>query len=305
MTWELCIQQFETYLKLECHLAENSILAYTSDVRKLSQFASLQQQEISPLLVQPTDLRNFLIYLHELGIGATSQARILSATKRLYEFLVLEGMISQDPTQLVDRPALGRKLPQVLTVHEIETLLNTIDHSTPVGMRNRAILETLYSCGLRVSELIGLRISDIYLEEGLVQVWGKGNKQRWIPIGSMALKCIRIYLEEVRIHIPIQKGAENCLFLNHRGRQLTRVMIFLLIQGLASQAGFKKAIGPHTFRHSFATHLVEGGADLRAVQAMLGHESITTTEIYTHLDQSYLQQTIQEFHPRSKKQSGK
>lgn len=300
MTWELCIQQFETYLKLECRLAKNSILAYTSDVRKLSQFANLHQQELSPLLIQPTDLRNFLIYLHELGIGATSQARILSATKRLYEFLVLEGVISQDPTQLVDRPVLGRKLPQVLTVHEIEALLNAIDHSTPTGMRNRAILETLYSCGLRVSELVGLRLSDIYFEEGLMQVLGKGNKQRWVPIGSIALKYIRIYIEEVRTHLPIQKKAENCLFLNHRGNQLTRVMIFLIIQELAAKAGLNKPISPHTFRHSFATHLVEGGADLRAVQAMLGHESITTTEIYTHLDQSYLQQTIQEFHPRSK-----
>jgi len=281
-------------------LAENSILAYTSDVRKLSQFANLHQQSLSPLLVQPTDLRNFLIYLHELGIGAASQARILSAIKRLYEFLVLEGMMSQDPTQLVDRPVLGRKLPQVLTIHEIETLLTAIDHSTPTGMRNRAILETLYSCGLRVSELIELRLSDIYFEEGFIQVLGKGNKQRLVPIGSIALKYIRIYLEEVRSHFPIQKGAENSLFLNHRGNQLTRVMIFLIIQELATKAGLKKAISPHTFRHSFATHLVEGGADLRAVQAMLGHESITTTEIYTHLDQSYLQQTIQEFHPRSK-----
>lgn len=299
MTWELCIQQFETYLKLECRLAENSILAYTSDVRKLSQFASLHQPNLSPLLIQPTDLRNFLIYLYELGIGATSQARILSAIKRLYEFLVLEGWVSQGPTQLLDRPVLGRKLPQVLTVHEIESLFQAIDHSTPTGMRNRAIVETLYSCGLRVSELVGLRMSDIYFEEGLMQVVGKGNKQRWVPVGSMAVKYMRIYLAEVRNHLPIQKKAENYLFLNHRGGQLTRVMIFLIIRELAVKAGLRKPISPHTFRHSFATHLVEGGADLRAVQAMLGHESITTTEIYTHLDQSYLQQTIQAFHPRS------
>lgn len=299
MTWELCIQQFETYLKLECRLAENSILAYIRDIRKLAQFANLHQPSLPPLQVQPTGLRNFLIYLHELGIGANSQARILSAIKRLYEFLILEGMVSQDPTQLVDRPVLGRKLPQVLAVHEIEALFHAIDHSTPTGMRNRAILETLYSCGLRVSELVGLKLSDIYLEEGLMQVMGKGDKQRWVPIGSMALKYIHIYMEEVRTHLPIQRGAENKLFLNNRGNQLTRVMIFLIIQELATKAGFKKAISPHTFRHSFATHLVEGGADLRAVQAMLGHESITTTEIYTHLDQSYLQQTIQEFHPRS------
>lgn len=299
MIWELCIQQFETYLKLECRLAENSILAYLRDIRKLAQFASLHQPSLPPLQVQPTGLRNFLIYLHELGIGANSQARILSAIKRLYEFLILEGMVSQDPTQLVDRPVLGRKLPQVLAVHEIEALFHAIDHSTPTGMRNRAILETLYSCGLRVSELVGLKLSDIYFEEGLMQVMGKGDKQRWVPIGSMALKYIHIYMEEVRTHLPIQRGAENKLFLNNRGNQLTRVMIFLIIQELATKAGFKKAISPHTFRHSFATHLVEGGADLRAVQAMLGHESITTTEIYTHLDQSYLQQTIQEFHPRS------
>jgi integrase/recombinase XerD len=300
MTWGLCIQQFKTYLKLECRLAENSVLAYTSDIHKLSQFASLQQQPLLPLQVQTTHLQSFLIYLHELGISATSQARILSAIKRLYEFLVLEGMVSQDPTQLIDRPVLGRKLPQVLTIEEIEALLRAIDHSSPNGMRNRAILETLYSCGLRVSELVGLRLSDIHFEEGLVQVLGKGNKQRWVPIGSIALQYIRIYLEQVRNHLPIQKKAANYVFLNQRGNQLTRVMIFLIIQELAAQAGLAKPISPHTFRHSFATHLVEGGADLRAVQAMLGHESITTTEIYTHLDQSYLQQTIQAFHPRSK-----
>jgi len=299
MTWELAIQQFEIHLQLERSLAENSILAYGSDLRKLCQFIELRQLGLSPLTLQTTHLRDFLIYLHELGIGATSQARILSAIRCFYQFLLLEGYLEIDPTKLVERPALGRKLPHTLSIHEIEMLFSAIDHSTPMGMRNRAMLETLYSSGLRVSELISLRMSDIYFEEMFLQVLGKGNKQRLVPLGRMALKYLRIYIEEVRIHFPINKEATNCVFLNKRGSKMSRVMVFLIIKELASKAGLQQEISPHTFRHSFATHLVEGGADLRAVQAMLGHESITTTEIYTHLDRSYLQQTIHEFHPRS------
>jgi integrase/recombinase XerD len=299
MIWELAIQQFEVHLQLERSLAENSVLAYGGDIRKLSQFIELKQFGLSPIEVQSTHLRDFLIYLHELGIGAASQARILSAIRCFYQFLLLEGYLEQDPTKLVERPVLGRKLPHTLAVHEIEVLLNIIDHSTPMGMRNRAMLETLYSSGLRVSELISLRMSDIYLEEMFLQVLGKGDKQRLVPLGRMALKYLRMYIEEVRVHFPIKKEASNYIFLNRRGGQLSRIMVFLIIKELATKAGLSQEISPHTFRHSFATHLVEGGADLRAIQAMLGHESITTTEIYTHLDRSYLQQTIHAFHPRS------
>ncbi len=299
MTWELSIQQFEAHLQLERSLAENSIWAYGGDVRKLWQFIALKKLDLSPLAVEANHLRNFLIYLHELGLGATSQARILSAIRCFYQFLILEGHVNRDPTKLIERPVLGRKLPHTLAVHEIEALFNAIDHSTPIGMRNRAMLETLYSSGLRVSELINLRISDIYFKEMFVQVLGKGNKQRLVPIGKIALKYLSIYLEEVRKHFPTKKEANNFVFLNQRGDKLSRVMVFLIIKELAAKIGLVQEISPHTFRHSFATHLVEGGADLRAVQAMLGHESITTTEIYTHLDRSFLQQTIQEFHPRS------
>jgi integrase/recombinase XerD len=299
MTWELTIQQFVIHLRLERALAENSIFAYEGDVRKLWQFVDLKKIDLSPLAVEAKHLQNFLIYLHDLGLGATSQARILSAIRCFYQFLMLEGHLEQDPTKLIDRPVLGRKLPYTLAVHEIEALFNAIDHSTPMGMRNRAMLETLYSSGLRVSELIELRISDIYFKEMFVQVLGKGNKQRLVPIGKIALKYLRMYLEEVRNQLPVKKEATNYVFLNRRGSKLTRVMIFLIIKELAGKIRLAQEISPHTFRHSFATHLVEGGADLRAVQAMLGHESITTTEIYTHLDRSYLQQTIQEFHPRS------
>lgn len=299
MTWEICLQQFLIHLRLERSLAENSISAYEGDVRKLRQFIDLKKLDLSPLAVQAQDLQNFLIYLHDVGLGATSQARILSAIRCFYQFLILEGHLQQDPTKLIARPVLGRKLPHTLAVHEIEALFHAIDHSTPIGMRNRAMLETLYSSGLRVSELINLRMSDIYFKEMFVQILGKGNKQRLVPIGKIALKYLHIYLEEVRIHFPIKKEATNYVFLNKLGGKLSRVMVFLIIKELADKVGLAQKISPHTFRHSFATHLVEGGADLRAVQAMLGHESITTTEIYTHLDRSYLQQTIQDFHPRS------
>ena len=232
-------------------------------------------------------------------MSAFSQARIISGIKSFYKYLLFEGEIKEDPSQLIEAPKLGRKLPDTLDINEIDRLLESIDHSTPEGTRNRAILETLYSCGLRVSELITLRLSHLYMEAGYVRVIGKGDKERLVPIGREAIKYINIYKDEVRNHITIKPGNEDYVFLNRRGAKLTRVMIFTIIKNLAKTAGIRKNISPHTFRHSFATHLIEGGADLRAVQEMLGHESITTTEIYTHLDRSYLQQVIKEFHPRS------
>lgn len=304
MTWDTAIQEFETYLKLECNLAENTILAYRRDIHKLSQFLTLTNptSPTPPTQLQATDIRQFLTYLHQLGLCTTSQARILSSLKQFYKFLTLEETIQNDPTALIDRPITGKKLPTVLTIPEVEAILNAIDLSTPLGMRNRAMIETLYSCGLRVSELINIQLSDIYFEEKMIQVLGKGNKKRWIPIGSMALHHLQHYIDHVRTSLQANSAPTPYLFLNNRGKQLTRVMVFLIIQDLALKAECNQTISPHTFRHSFATHLVEGGADLRAVQVMLGHDSITTTEIYTHLDTQYLQQTIQEFHPTSKRQ---
>ncbi|MFT7151199.1 MAG: integrase/recombinase XerD, partial [Nonlabens sp.] len=235
----------------------------------------------------------------ELGMSAFSQARIISGLKSFYKFLIYEGEMDVDPTTLLEAPKLGRKLPDTLSIQEIDQILEAIDHSTPEGTRNRAMLETLYSSGLRVSELIGLKTSNVHFEVGFLRVTGKGNKERLVPIGRTALKHINIYREEVRVHLDIKQGHEAFLFLNRRGRQLTRQMVFIFLKDLVVKAGIKKTISPHTFRHSFATHLIEGGADLRAVQEMLGHESITTTEIYTHLDRDYLRQVIQEFHPRS------
>lgn len=299
MTWNLLIKQFKHYLKLERGLADNSIEAYVRDIEKLKQFAEEDSQKIGPLEITHDHLTAFIQLLNELGMSAFSQARIISGIKSFYKYLLFEGEVKDDPAQLIEAPKLGRKLPDTLDIHEIDKLLAAIDHSKPEGTRNRAILETLYSCGLRVSELISLRLSNLYLEAGYVRVIGKGDKERLVPIGREAIKYITIYREEVRNHIDIKPGNEDFVFLNRRGAKLTRVMIFTIIKSLAKTAGIKKNISPHTFRHSFATHLIEGGADLRAVQEMLGHESITTTEIYTHLDRSYLQQVIREFHPRS------
>jgi integrase/recombinase XerD len=299
MNWDLHIKQFKNYLKLERSLSDNSIQAYMRDVVKLKEFVELSNQKTGPLQIMPKDLQKFLEFINKLGMSAFSQARILSGIKAFYRYLLLEELIDKDPTELIEGPKLGRKLPDVLSYHEIEKLLEAIDMSKPEGARNRAMLEVLYSSGLRVSELIALKINNIYVDIGFLRVIGKGNKERLVPIGRDALKFIKIYLEEVRVHIPIQKGFEGYAFLNRRGRKLSRVMVFMIIKDLALRIGLKKDISPHTFRHSFATHLIEGGADLRAVQEMLGHESITTTEIYTHLDRDYLKQVIQEFHPRS------
>ena len=299
---EIYLKQFVTFLKLERSLSDNSIQAYERDVEKLLQYKGIIQSKTSIANWDGKLLQQFLQYLAELGLSAYSQARILSGIKSFYKFLVTEDIIKQDPTVLLEGPKLGRKLPDTLSLEEIDALLQAIDLSTPEGQRNKAILEVLYSCGLRVSECVELKTGNLYLEEmgvGFVKVVGKGNKERLVPIGKEASKYVRIYIEQIRNGMPIQKGFENHVFLNRRGKKLTRVMIFTIIKNLAAKAGIKKNISPHTFRHSFATHLVEGGADLRAVQEMLGHESITTTEIYTHLDRDYLRSVVQEFHPRS------
>jgi integrase/recombinase XerD len=299
MNWDILIKQFKQYLQLERALASNSIEAYLRDIVKLKEFLDISNSSIGPLKVKEVHVKDFLKYVNDIGLSAHSQGRMLSGIKAFYKFLLIEEMMDRDPTELIEGPKLGRKLPDTLSYEEIERLFSAIDMSSPEGFRNRAMLETLYSSGLRVTELITLKRTNIYSNEGFLKIVGKGDKERMVPIGREALKFIQIYLQEVRVHVPIDKGSDNITFLNRRGKQLSRVMIFLLIKGLAVKAGIQKKISPHTFRHSFATHLIEGGADLRAVQQMLGHESITTTEIYTHLDRDYLKQIIKEFHPRS------
>ena len=302
MDWELHIKHFGHYLKIERSLSPNSIEAYLHDAELLRQFAGIYYPKVSALKVTADQLRAFLEYINTLGMSAHSQARILSGLKAFFKYLFFEELIATDPTVLIEGPKLGRKLPDTLSYHEIEKLLEAIDLSKPEGARNRAMLEVLYSSGLRVSELVDLRLNNVYFDVGFLRVIGKGNKERLVPIGRDALKYLKIYCDEIRgkpPHKPQQKGNEGYAFLNRNGRKLTRVMVFTIIKNLAKHIGLKKTISPHTFRHSFATHLIEGGADLRAVQEMLGHESITTTEIYTHLDRDYLRQVIQEFHPRS------
>jgi len=299
LSWDIHIKHFGNYLKLERSLSGNSVEAYHRDVEKLKQFMEMSHKGTSPLQVKARHLQQFIGYINELGMSAHSQARILSGIKAFYKYLLFEELIEKDPTELIEGPKLGRKLPDTLSYPEIENLFTAIDMSTPEGGRNRAMLEVLYSSGLRVTELVDLRISNVYFDIGFLRVVGKGNKERLVPVGRDALKFLKIYKEEIRVHVPVQKGFESYMFLNRRGKKLTRVMVFTIIKNLALKIGLKKVISPHTFRHSFATHLIEGGADLRAVQEMLGHESITTTEIYTHLDRDYLRQVIQEFHPRS------
>ncbi len=295
--WERYIKDFVSYLKIEKGLAENSILAYQNDVDKLKEFAAASSK--LPDQLNYDDLKQFLATLFDLGLSARSQARIISGIKQFYGFLILENLVKVDPSELLEQPKLGRKLPEVLTIEEIDSLLAAIDLSKNEGHRNHAMLETLYSCGLRVSELVGLRFSDLFFEEGFIRVIGKGNKERLVPVSQQVQKEIEIYQQHIRNHLNIQKGSENIVFLNRRGAQLTRVMVFTIIKNLAESIGLKKNISPHTFRHSFATHLIEGGANLRAIQEMLGHESITTTEIYTHLDQRFLRDAILSFHPRN------
>ncbi|GEO03044.1 tyrosine recombinase XerC [Adhaeribacter aerolatus] len=299
MNWSTLIKQFEAYLQLEKSLSGNSVEAYMRDIRKLTQFLDLKGYKVNPLDMQPVFIQEFLEWVNELGMTPHSQARTLSGIRAFYKFLIMEDLLSADPTETIEAPKLDRKLPDTLNVEEIEQLFNAIDVSTPEGARNKAMLETLYSSGLRVSELVELRISNFYETMGFLKVTGKGDKERLVPIGRDALKYIRIYLDEIRCHLQIKKGNEDFIFLNRRGAKLTRVMVFTIIKQLTQKVGLNKQISPHTFRHSFATHLIEGGADLRAVQEMLGHESITTTEIYTHLDRDYLKQIIKDFHPRS------
>ncbi|QNF34924.1 site-specific tyrosine recombinase XerD [Adhaeribacter swui] len=299
MNWNSALQQFKAYLQLEKSLSGNSVEAYLRDVSKLRQYLEANNLKVNPLEVSSTHLQGLLGWVNELGMTPHSQARTLSGIRAFYKFLIMEDLLGADPTENIEAPKLNRKLPDTLNYEEIAQLLEAIDVSTPEGARNKAMLETLYSSGLRVSELVELRLSNVYADMGFLRVTGKGNKERLVPIGRDALKYLKIYLEEIRCHIPIKKGQEDFVFLNRRGAALTRVMVFTIIKLLAQKVGLNKTISPHTFRHSFATHLIEGGADLRAVQEMLGHESITTTEIYTHLDRDYLKQVIQEFHPRS------
>ncbi len=286
-------------MKLERSFSGNSVSAYASDVKKLAEYLGSLEEPPSATTVSLTQLRHFLRYLNELGLGAATQSRILSGIKAFYRYLVIEGILENDPTELLESPKLTRKIPEVLSVDEVERFLASFDMSTPKGRRNRTMFEVLYACGLRVSELITLKISDLFLDIGFIRVIGKNNKQRLVPIGGEAVKQLKFYLDERRLMNNIQKGSENIVFLNRRGRFLSRIMVFNIVKDKAKEIGLEKNVSPHTFRHSFATHLVEGGADLKAVQDMLGHESITTTEIYTHLDKEYLKDVIFSFHPRS------
>jgi integrase/recombinase XerD len=298
LDWRAAIKGFQAYLKLEKGLADNSIEAYSRDIDKLQQYAGIQKDKLNPDDFSLTDLRLFINWINELGIIPSSQARILSGIKSFYKYLLVEDIIKNDPAELLESPKKQRKLPDTLSYQDINRLISAIDLSRPDGARNKAIIEVLYSSGLRVSELTGLKLSNLYLEIEFIKVVGKGSKERLVPIGGEAVKALKIWIEEVRVHVPIKRGEEDLVFLNRRGSRLSRVYIFTLIKQLAQIVGIKKSISPHTLRHSFATHLVEGGADLRAVQEMLGHESITTTEIYTHLDREYLKETINSFHPR-------
>jgi len=298
MSWPSYIKGFRSYLQLERSLSGNSVSAYEHDIEKLFQYVQQVNFQGGPDKIKLHDLQLFLKWVNELGMSARSQARLLSGIKSFYKYLLLENVVNDDPTTLLEGPKLGRKLPDFLTVDEINTIIAAIDLSKPEGERNKAMLETLYSSGLRVSELTGLKKSNLHAELGLLRITGKGNKERLVPVGSVALKQINTYESAYRSHLNIKPGNEDFLFLNRRGAKLSRVMVFMIIKELVVTAGIKKNISPHTFRHSFATHLIEGGADLRAVQEMLGHESITTTEIYTHLDREYLRSAILQFHPR-------
>lgn len=299
MDWPSAIKGFQAYLKLEKSLSPNSIEAYSRDIDKLYQFAHSREIKLRPETITLSNLRDFIVWVIELGMTPASQARILSGIKAFYKYMLMEDLIQRDPSELLEAPKLQRKLPDTLSYEDINRLIAAIDLSRPDGQRNKAILEVLYGCGLRVSELTELKLSNLYLDIEFIKVTGKGSKERLVPIGSEAIKALKIWIEQVRVHVPVKKGEEDVVFLNRRGSRLSRVYIFMLIKQLAETIGLKKVISPHTFRHSFATHLVEGGADLRAVQEMLGHESITTTEIYTHLDREFLKGTIIQFHPRS------
>ncbi len=295
--WEPYKKGFKAYLQLERSLSDNSVEAYLSDIEKLTAYLQLTSTLKTPSELELSNLQAFIKWIAELGMTQASQARTISGIRSFYKYCLLEDIAQTDPTTLLEAPKLKRQLPDVLSFDEIENIIAQIDLSTAEGGRNKAILETMYSCGLRVSEVVNLKLSQLYLDVGFIRVVGKGNKERLVPIGSSAIKYITIYRKNIRVHSTVQPGEEDILFLNRRGKRLTRVMIFLIIKDLVKKAGITKNISPHTFRHSFATHLVEGGADLRAVQEMLGHESITTTEIYTHLDREFLRKTLEQYHP--------
>lgn len=297
MQWNNLLKSFQSYLKIERGLSQNTIDNYTFDMRRLCQFLDDNQIAVSPVNISEAIIQQF-IYTVSKQLNARSQARIISGLKSFFTYLIFEDYRKDNPMELIETPKTGRKLPDTLSVHDIDSLIGAIDLSKEGGERNRAMLETLYGCGLRVSELVALKISDLFFEEGFVKITGKGNKQRFVPISQATMKFINCYKDQVRTNINVQKGHEDTLFLNRRGRQLTRAMVFTVIKDLAVKINLRKSISPHTFRHSFATHLLENGADLRAIQLMLGHESITTTEIYVHLDRKHLTQIINTFHPR-------
>ncbi|MEJ5054551.1 site-specific tyrosine recombinase XerD [Sphingobacterium sp. MYb382] len=297
MDWLACKKDFKRYLQFERSLSQNSIDAYLNDVNKLESFCTYKQLDLAE--VNTRNIQQFLMFVNEFHISPYTQARLLSGLKTFFAFLQLEYELPTNPAALLETPRISRKIPSVLNIQEIDQLIAAIDLSSAEGTRNKAILETLYGCGLRVSELVNLKISNLFLDVEFVKVEGKGNKERLIPIGQQAIKYLKIYLAEIRPNQPIKAGQEDYVFLNRRGSQLSRVMVFIIIKDLAKKINLTKVISPHTFRHSFASHLVEGGADLRAVQDMLGHESITTTEIYTHIDKDYLQSVITQYHPRS------
>ncbi len=297
--WDAYLKGFKAYLQLERSMSENTIEAYLHDIAMLRDHLVATYPGISVEGIELEHLQSLLMNINELELAVATQARVLSGIKSFYRYLLLEEVVKKDPTQLLEAPKMKRTLPHVLSLKEIDKLFEAIDHSTPEGTRNHAMLETIYSCGLRVSEVTSLRLTNLYLDVGFIKVLGKGNKERLVPIGDAAVKYILLYKEHVRNHLPnIKKGSEDVLFINRLGGALSRVMVFMIMKDLARKSGVSETIHPHTLRHSFATHLVEGGADLRAVQEMLGHKSITTTEIYTHLDRGYLRQTLEKYHPR-------
>ncbi len=300
MTWKHALEDFKLYLNIECGLTENSILNYEFDIRKLMSFLKAFQSKAEPENIDEDELKSF-IYAVSKVLNARSQARLISGLKRFFDYLIFEKLRNDNPMALIESPKIGQKLPEVLSLHDIDKMIASIDLTHPQGERNRAIVETLYACGLRVSELTNLKLSDLFFEEGFIKVHGKGRKDRFVPINTSAIKYINLYRDHVRIHQKTQPGESDILFLNRRGKRLTRAMVFTIIKQLAKAVNLNKTVSPHTFRHSFATHLLENGADLRAIQQMLGHESIITTEIYTHLNKSHLKDTLEKYHPLAKK----
>jgi len=299
MLWQSYIKGFTAYLKLERSLSGNSVDAYLNDIDKLNQYFQSVNSQPDLTQISVNDIKLFISWLNNLGMLGSTQARVISGLKAFFSYLMLEDIVQNNPMAMIESPKLVRKLPDTLNIHEINSLIDSIDASKPEGMRNKTIIEVLYGCGLRVSELTELRLSNLYPQIEFVKVIGKGNKERLIPVGGVALKLLEIYINQIRVHVKIKKGNEDFIFLNRFGAKLSRITIFNLIKALAIQTGINKTISPHTLRHSFATHLIEGGADLRAVQEMLGHSSITTTEIYTHIDRDYLREVVTQFHPRS------